>query len=134
MLHHDQLEEWVMSYNSYKAGVERRRALLLAELVKSNETRLEASLPLYDIDQVIEDKELLLTKEEHAMRFKERRGFAHFREQQLTQVDLSNPAQAIGWEQERALVVRRVFVEHQIQVAWGDMKGSCSHQPPTRLS
>jgi hypothetical protein len=121
-----------MSYNSYKGGVERRRALLLAELVKANELRLGASLPLYDLDQVIGDKEPLVTKEEHATRSKERRGFAHFRKQQLTQANLP-PTQAVGWEQERALVVRWAFVDHQIQVAWDDMKGLSPPPAPSRL-
>ena len=111
-----------MSYKSYKAGVERRRTLLLDQLVKSNQLRLEAHLPLYDIDQVVGDKEPLLTKEEHAMRLKERSGLAHFRKQQLTKANLPNLAPGNGWQQQRALMIRKAFVDHQLQVAWDSRK------------
>ena len=122
-----------MSYRRYVARVEKRRALLLAGLQEANQLRREAHLPTYDIDQVIGEKEPLLNQGAWNQIEQERKALAHFRRQQLAQANPRSPAKAANWEEERAGVFRQAFVEHQIQVAWDDMKGPGSHQPPTRL-
>ena len=107
-----------MSYRRYVAGLKRRRACLRAKLEEANHVRL-GHLPLHDIDRVLDDQVPIMTKVEHATGAKEQRGFARFKRAQLDLlITLPNSPLPTDWQAQRARVMRRVFVEHQIQKSW----------------
>ena len=112
-----------MSYKSYKARVERRRALLGARLQEANQLRREAHLPIYDIDHEISQQEPLLTQDAWTQIGRERKAFAHFRKQQLIRANMPSPAKAGNWEEERAGIFRKAFVEHLMRTAWDSLMG-----------
>ena len=106
-----------MSYRRYVTGVERRRAVLKEQLEEANSLRSEAGLPVRDINAVVTVTEPLMTKHEFDSRSKERTGFNRFRRERLAQASLPHPEPS-DWQQQRALVFRRMFLENQIQMAW----------------
>ncbi len=110
-----------MSYQRYVAGVGRRRALLEADLVKANQLRLEANLPLWDIDKVVADQQPLLTEAEFLKRRMNAQAFSRFRQEHLVKLgpSMTSLADREGeWREHRASTYRLMFLEHQIQQAW----------------
>ena len=112
-----------MSYRRYVARVERRRALLVADLVKGNQLRLEANLRLRDIVKVVAAEQPLLIQDAYLARKADQRSFARFRRERLDKANLPSPVDASNWEEERARVFRQAFVQHQIQMAWDGQIG-----------
>ena len=112
-----------MAYRRYVARVERRRALLVADLVKANELRLEAHLPLWVIEKVVAEREPLLTQDAYLAKKSDQRAFARFRREHLVKANLSSPVDASHWQEERARVFLQAFVQHQIQMAWDGQIG-----------
>ena len=111
--------EQSMSYRRYVARVEKGRDLLRGELEQANQLRRDAHLPTYDINQVISEQEPLLNQDAWNQIEQERKAFAHFRRQQLAQLNPLCRAKTADWEEERAGGLRQAFVEHQIRTAWG---------------
>lgn len=108
-----------MSYKSYKAGVERRRALLRDELEKANDLRTAAQLPTRDIDQVVAEREPLLTQDAWSSKRADQRAFARFRREHVDKPTIPRELQhGMDWQATRALACRRAFLHHQIQQAW----------------
>ena len=111
----------VMSYQRYVTGVERRRAVLKQNLDKANSLRRETGLPVRDVDLLVTETEPLLTKEEFDNRSKERAGFNRFKKERLAQANLPSP-EPTNWQQQKALVFRRAFLNHKIKMAWRDRR------------
>ena len=120
-----------MSYKSYKAGVERRRALLGAELQEANQLRRDARLPTRDIDHEVNVQVPLLNHDAWNEARLGRKAFARFRRQQLAQAILPGMTKATHWQEERARVLRQAMIEHQIHVAWDSLTGMRSSRSAT---
>ena len=112
------ITESLVSYRRYAIRLEKRRERLSAQLVEANQLRRGAGLPTYELSRKIDEQEPVLTRTEYASLAHERSGFKSFRTQQLGQAIAPDTAQATNWQDQRARLIRRAFVEHQIQKAW----------------
>lgn len=107
-----------MSYKRYVARLQERRTFLRAELQEANRLRRDAHLPTRDIDHEVNVQEPLLNQDAWSEARLERKAFARFRKQQLSQAILPSVTKATHWQEERSRVFRQAFIEHQIQHAW----------------
>lgn len=107
-----------MSYNAYKARVANCRVALQAELSQANDLRQASNLPLRDVQTELDQQCPLLDQEAWTAQQQERRASARFKRGALAGMVMPSSPPGADWQEQRALVLRRAFLEHQIRQTW----------------
>ena len=115
-----------MTYEAYRRRALDRRDRLRQSLEQSNALRSDARLPIRDVEREIESIPLL-SKEAYVANNRARRGFSRFRKDELSRYHIPDPSEAGDWQQVRAALYTRYFVESQIESQWG-REGRSQHR------
>ena len=107
-----------MSYKRYVDRLRGRKTILRSKLEKANDLRREVGLPTYDVSRQTAQHEPILTKQAYDALVKDQRAFRSYRRDQLVHTVLPYPTSSDTWEHQRAVSLRRAFLEFQIKVAW----------------